>query len=280
MNQRRVRGQVRVLALVAVLAATGCPYAKSSPRAEYVAPRTSEPAPVAEGILSASFVHDDGGSLSREDCIVVVFDRELDAASLRPRSFLVVLGDGTRVYAESAVLAPASEDDENRSVWLRGDFGDPLHRPPTDLVVVAPVWAEDGREILGAAVKVAAHGRPVEVVAAELIAPSETRCPGARQLIRLYWTQTITGVDGDDAQFEISTSAGTTVRPVAIDDASTHAGDPLADNVLDLCVADGNELREVRIRSGTLHDRGGRSNQDVRVTLPEARHDAAIPSPP
>lgn len=256
--------------LAPVLVAIGCRYAGGSPRAEYVPSRAAEASELAHGPISATFAHDDGASPTHDDCIVVVFDRELDAASLQARSFLVVLGDGSRVFAETAVLAPASEDDENRSVWLYGDFGDPLHRPPTDVVVVAPVWAEDGRETLGAAVKVAAHDRPAEVVATELLAPGEARCPGARQLVRLYWSETIRGVEADDRpRFELTTSAGATIPPSAFDDVPGHGTDPIDDNVLDLCVADGAELRELRIAQGAIQSVEGRGNGALRIALPE-----------
>ncbi|MBV1858145.1 MAG: hypothetical protein KUG77_07005, partial [Nannocystaceae bacterium] len=69
-------------------------------------------------ILSAHFAVDDAPSFGGLDGIAVVFSEDVDAASLRPGVFLVLLADGGRTLAKEAVLAPASEADENRTVWL------------------------------------------------------------------------------------------------------------------------------------------------------------------
>src|SRR5688500_7841920 len=67
-------------------------------------------------LLSAHLSAVDAPAHGGLDALELVFSAEVDAASLHPRVFLVVLDDGSRVRPTTAALAPANESDENRTV--------------------------------------------------------------------------------------------------------------------------------------------------------------------
>jgi hypothetical protein len=259
----------------AIVVALGLLFAQSSActwrpptqrHVEMVVPRTSAGVAPAASIVAARFSRDDSRTPAAADAIVVVFDRELDAVSLVPAAFLVVEADGTRVLALEAVLAPASESDENRSVTLWGDFGDPKENPATDVIVVGTIYAEDGTPLTGVSAKVEPWDLGTRAVAAETIAPGPSRCPAARQVLRTYWSDEIRGVEaGDLAQVEIAMGQGAARKPVGFDD---HAGDgdTSDDNVLDLCVDVDAPMVELRIAAGTFLDAAG--HPSAAVSLP------------
>jgi hypothetical protein len=260
-----------VLTLTVLLAIAGCHRAPPRGRVEYVVPRRETLPLVVPGILSAHFSRDDERTPADADAIVLVFDRELDAASLTGRAFMVVMGDGSRVRAREAVLAPASEDDENRTVTLWGDFGDPQHRPPTDAVIIEPVWDEAGGSLLGAATKVDAFTQGPRVIAALAVPPLPTRCQGAASAVRLYWSDELRGVDADDlGRIELLLADGGTKAPVALDDDAASGTDAVDDNVLDLCVGERSEVRELRVAAGAFTDPSGHPNGVVRVSVTQS----------
>jgi hypothetical protein len=182
---------------------------------------------------------------------------------------MVVLGDGSRVRALEAVLAPASEDDENRTITLWGDFGDALHRPPTDVVIIAPVWDERGGSLLGAAIKLDAFGEGPRVIAAQALAPAASCCPGAAQAVRLYWSDEVHGIEpGDLARIELVLADGSAKPPVGFDDDT--GSDAAADNVLDLCIAELAEVRELRVEAAAFTDPSGHPSPAVHVAVSTA----------
>lgn len=244
-----------------------CTWRPPPPRhVEMVVPRTGDALAPAASIVTARFSRDESRTPAAGDAIVVVFDREVDAVSLVPQAFLVVEADGTRVLASEAVLAPASESDENRSVTLWGDFGDPKQNPPTDVIVIGTIYAEDGAPLTGASAKVERWDLGTRAVSAETLAPNPSRCPAARQVLRTYWSDEIRGVEADDlARVEIAMGQGAARAPVGFDD---HAGDgdAIDDNVLDLCVDVDAPMLELRIPAGTFLDVAG--HPSATVSLP------------
>ncbi|MBC8071176.1 MAG: hypothetical protein IAG13_22815 [Deltaproteobacteria bacterium] len=265
----RLRVRVRELITLAAALAMGSCYRVPPGRVEYVAPTAMASPLVVPGMLSAHFSRDDPRTPSTADAIVLVFDRELDAASLTARAFMVVLGDGSRVRAVEAVLAPASEDDENRTVTLWGDFGDPQHRPPTDAVIIEPVWDERGGSLLGAAIEIDAFGEGPRVISAQALPTAASRCPGAAQAVRLYWSDELHGIEpGDLAHIELVLADGSARPPVAFDDDA--GSDASSDNVLDLCVAELAEVRELRVAAAAFTDPSGHPSPAVHVAVSTA----------
>ncbi|HET6585440.1 MAG TPA: hypothetical protein VFG69_18405 [Nannocystaceae bacterium] len=257
-----------VVALVGLIALAACLWRAPPDRhVEMVVPRSQAGVTPEVAIVAARFSRDDARLPAPADAIVVVFDRDVDAVSLVPYAFLVVEADGTRVLALEAVLAPASESDENRSVTLWGDFGDPESNPPTDVIVVGTIYAEDGTSMAGAAAKIEPWDAGTRAVVAETITPGPLRCPDARQVLRTYWSDQIRGVEPADlARVEIALGQGPARAPVGFDD---HLGDGDAsdDNVLDLCVDVDAPIVELRIAAGTFVDAAGHPSAAVQLPV-------------
>jgi hypothetical protein len=232
-----------------------------------VVPRPDQGVAPEAAILAARFSRDNSRTPADADAIVLVFDRDVDAVSLVPYAFLIVQADGTRVLAVEAVLAPASESDENRTVTLYGDFGDPKENPATDVIVVATLYAEDGTPLLGAAAKVEPWDIGTRAVMAESIPPGPLRCPQARQVLRTYWSDEIRGIEPADLEHvQIGLGQGPARAPIGFDD---HAGDGDTndDNVLDLCVDVDSPIVELRIAAGTFVDATGQPSAAVALPV-------------
>ncbi|MBX7080895.1 MAG: hypothetical protein K1X88_16980 [Nannocystaceae bacterium] len=257
---------------------------REAPRIDYVEPVRAELAVPPSRMIAAHASRDDRRSPTADDAIVVVFDRELDATSLVAHAFMVVLADGSRVRARAAVLAPASEDDENRTVTLWGDFGDAIERPPTDVVVIDRVWDEQGGPLLGSATKVEPLGQGPRPVLAVL---GTHGCAAVG--VRSYWTDELHGVEALDlGAVEIELADGARVHPDGFADVSDNGSDTVDDNVLDLCLAAGAIPRRVRWDPGVFRGASGQPSAAAELavverdtgraaTLQDATVDAEVP---
>lgn len=241
-------------------------------RIDYVVPQPSRAPPPVAGILSAHFSRDAQRDRSGSDAIVVVFDRELDASSLVGRAFMVVLGDGSRVRADAAVLGPASEADENRTVTLWGEFGAPEGPAPTDVVVIDRIWDEAGGPLLGASGKVAAYADGPRLVAVHgRGAPTPGTCAEAAQVVRTYWSDDVDDVGDDDLpRIDVELADGRTVHPASFDDTAANGTDVADDNVLDLCLAEAVEARVLRIDAGVFAGPAGQRTAMGLATIEAA----------
>lgn len=218
-------------------------------------------------ILSAHLAIDEGGD---EDVLVVVFSTEVDPLGLEPHHFAVLLRDGRYSHPVRAVLAPANESDENRTVALIGDFGDAEDNPPTLVTVAGLVHAEDGAVLQGLGLEVRAFAEPGTIVHAERLAGSERACADAPHVIRTYWTDGLQGVTRDALpRIRVSTSGAEEVQPSAFDDHPVGGDERGADNVLDLCV-DG-EATPVRLQipADVFTDPAGHPNAAVSIDVVE-----------
>lgn len=219
-------------------------------------------------MLSAHYALDDAPSLGGLDGIAVVFSEDVDAASLRPGVFLVLLADGGRTLAKEAVLAPASEADENRTVWLLGDFGDPRRRPPTDVVVIAPLHTESGSSLEGVLAPVLGFDEGGQIVHAQV---QQEPCASGQARVRTYWTDALRDVAEDDLQaISLELVSGRTVPPSGFEDhaeAGSFVGESRDDNVLDLCVPDLERVVGVRVQAGAFTDIPGHRNAATRATV-------------
>ncbi len=284
---RLVRARLGACSLV-LSGAVGCHPAlpPDSPEARPSRARRSTTSAPLDGprILSAQLVHSDAPTLGGKDAIVIVFSEEVDPASLFARGFFVALADGGRVVPDEAVLAPASEGDENRTVLLMGDFGDPVDNPPTDVTVVGRVYAERGAPLLGVSGSVRPYATPNHVVAAHRVAVSPSACPGFALAVRTYWANFLRKVDPAalgriDVVFD-----GGTVHPASFDDHRMDADEAREDNVLDLCLRSEDlaaagiagasaEPRLVRIEAGVFMDPEGIPSAPVEVEITATTHD-------
>ena len=208
------------------------------------------------------------------DRLVLVFGQELDPLSIDPRGFAILRADGRRVRPVRAVLAPASEGDENRSLVLLGNFS-AGESPPVAVHVIGSLHAESGESLTGLDASITGPEAADVVVMGEQLAAEEARCPGAAAVVRLYWTDLIVGIEAADLEvIGLGLADGRTLQPSAFDDHEpTDEGGPPGmappdpDNVLDLCVAEAAQVVEVRLPAGLFEDEAGHPSAAVRVEL-------------
>jgi hypothetical protein len=219
-------------------------------------------------ILWAHLAFVDEPRLGGADGVVMVFSREVDPLGVAAGSFSVVLADGRPVTPERAYVGPATEGDENRSVVLVGGFGHPTRNPPNHVMVVGLLHAEDGTVLRGLDREIRPFAEPDRVVRAEPMTVTERRCPGARQVIRTYWTDELRGVTAADlSRIRVELAGGGSATPIAFDDHPVEDGAARADNVLDLCVNDPRRARMLRIDANTFVDRAGHPSAEVAIAV-------------
>lgn len=260
---------VLVLGLVACRPAPAAPRAEPPPPVE--APATPEPGvpTAAAAILSAHFARADDPGLDGLDGLMVVFDVELDAAAMQPRAFVVSRANAGPVWPQRAIFAPASEDDENRSVLLVGEFGEATDDgQPTHVAVNGPLFAEDGRSLAGLGAAVLAYGVSPRIVAAQSLPVAEGRCEGAAQLLRTYWTDELRGVEPEDLRrVRMQGDDGESVHPVRFDDHRPDHAEAGQDNVLDLCIAESSPIRRVWVEAGAFRDVAGHPSAAIELRV-------------
>lgn len=282
----------RWLTLLA-LGAGACVDGSYSARSHYPSPeREPEPQHAATAsILSAHVVRYgdelrdpdserllDGGEL-RQDRVLLVFAEQLDPLTLDPRAFGILRADGRRVRPTRAFLAPADEGDENRSVTLLGNFGSEA-APPVAVHVIGSLYTESGAELRGLDAPISPASEPDRVVWIEALEPDESRCPGAAQLLRSYWTDSLTHVGADDlANIDLHLGDGRIVHPIDFDDQAHRQDDPpcteqagaclgpIDDNVLDLCLDTPAPIVKVHFKAGLFRDRAGQPTAGVLYLL-------------
>ncbi len=192
--------------------------------------------------------------------LLLVFSSEVDPATLDARAFVIIQRDGGLVIPSRALLDPADEGDENRSVTLVGGFGLPDENPPVAVRVIGSLYGEDGSSMAGLDAQVRSYAEADELIAVEIVAPEEHRCAGAQQVVRTYWTDNLRGVEPEDLERVRATFAdGTDAAPAGFDDHADLGGEQPApdDNVLDLCFARDAPVSAVTVQAGAFTDPGG-----------------------
>jgi hypothetical protein len=230
------------------------------------------------------------GDEATHDRLTLVFNVELDPLTIEPLAFGVLRGDGRRVRPVRVFLAPADEADENRSLTLIGNFGEP-GTPPVAVHVIGSLYAESGADLRGLDADIIGPDEPDRPVFAERLDPDASRCPGAQQLVRTYWTDSLRSVGADDlAGVSLSLGDGRSLTPLEFDDHATRTDDPACasgqdcagptdDNVLDLCVDSDVAVVRVRFAAGLFTDTLGHPTAaaDVSVEQPSPQPVAKRP---
>jgi hypothetical protein len=220
------------------------------------------------------------GSERSEDRILLLFAVELDPLTVSPLAFGIMRADGRRVRPTRVFLAPADEGDENRSLTLVGNFGS-AEAPPVAVHVLGKLYAETGEELRNLDANISAVDEPDRPLLAERLEPNPSRCPGARQVIRTYWSDVLTQVgDADLAGIQLILGDGRTLAPSGFDDQARREGDeyPCAqpfsaclgradDNVLDLCVDSDAAVVHVRFAAGLFEDAAGHPSAAAELDL-------------
>ena len=236
-------------------------------------------------LVSAHFAHDAPPGRTAEDELLLVFSTEVDPSTLDADAFVVVLTNGDLSYPSRALLDPADEVDENRSVTLVGDFGDPEKNAPLAVRILGNVYGEDGNPLSDLDADIRGFATPDEMVWLEVVKPAEHRCVGARQVVRTYWSDSLRAVDAEDlGKVKVSFTDGSEVAPLAFDDhadlsgeqsgqageQSGEAGEQTADdNVLDLCLGRDAPISNVSVAKAAFADRSG------HATAPTSRAPSA-----
>ena len=244
-----------------------------------VSPEPSSPAARAGGIEEASpghrllsarltHAHWDGQS---DPVILLVFAQTVDPSTVIPGHFAVISEGGRRTVPARALLIPANELDEHRSVVLFGDFTTTGERVPLHVVVRGPVFATTGAPLSPAGASVEGETSPPRLVGAEVMEPAVGRCNGARQVVRTYWSNVLRGVEADDrGRILVTMQSGGSFRPVGFDDHGTTADaidENAEDNVLDVCVDNPGVPAHLQVDSGTFTDPEGHPSLAVVMTL-------------
>ena len=220
------------------------------------------------------------GSEATQDAVLLVFAEELDPLTLDARAFGILRADGRRVRPMRVFLAPADEGDENRSVTLIGNFGSESS-PPVAVHVIGTIHAESGAELRGLDAPITRPSDPDRPVVIERVEPNESRCPGAAQMLRSYWSDALTHVGADDlAGVELRLADGRVIHPIDFDDQARRAEDPPCpepfsaclgpedDNVLDLCIDASEAVVHLHFNAGLFRDQAGHESAAADVTLP------------
>jgi hypothetical protein len=279
------------------LGAAACVSGSVSVRSHYQNPEPEPPPATKVSLISAHLVRygeepepltSEGGgermvegAESSQDAVLLVFGEQLDPVTLDARAFGILRADGRRVRPVRVFLAPADEGDENRSVTLIGNFGSEA-APPVAVHVLGTLHAESGAELQGLDADITPLGEPDRPVVIERLPPDESRCPGAAQLLRSYWSDTLTGVGAEDlARIDLRLADGRVVHPTDFDDQARRDEDPPCtepftaclgptdDNVLDLCVAASEAIVHLHFSAGLFRDPGGRETAAADVALPK-----------
>lgn len=246
----------------------------ATPPAQTVVPNVEYPgSPPSEdpelAILSAHFAINNAPALGGADVLPIVFNVEVDASTVVPRYFIVARGDGSQAWPEDAVLAPANEADENRTVVLLGDFGGPEQDPPTHVSVAGPLYGEQGEALRGLTATVLPFHTPPAVVAAELLQPAPGRCPDATWVVRTYWSEGLRDLSAEaGTTVSVQTADGATIPPAGFDDQAAGGKDDGEDNVLDVCVNADARPVGVHLPAGLLTDPAGHVNTAADVDVP------------
>lgn len=260
-----MRKHLALQALVASLTACAPSSSRQTAAPAGLVVESRRPLPSAESpLLSARFVREGG----TEDELLLVFSGRVDAPTLQAVDFIVVRDDGSRIYPARALLSPADERDEHRSVLLQGDFGDGAARA---LQVVGALFTVDGVALESVDGELGAEDEPDTVVAIEVLEPQAGRCEGAAGMVRTYWSDRLGALGaGSRERITVELTEGSPVHPSRLDDhgAQAEAGEgPADDNVLDLCLDTDADVKALRVDAAAVVDAGGRPSAAGRLEL-------------
>jgi hypothetical protein len=286
------RPRTRCTLVLSAIFAAGCVSGSYGARTRYPSAEPEAPSASKPSLLSAhltrfgvelpSLSEAEGerlveGGEHTQDALLLVFSEEVDPLTLDPRAFGILRADGRRVRPVRAILAPADEGDENRSVTLFGNFanggsngGEAKSAAPVAVHVIGSLFAESGASLQGLDANITPPSEPDRPVFIERLEPNESRCPGASQLLRTYWSDSLTHVGADDlVGIELRLADGRIVHPIDFDDQAWREDDPpcpenfsaclgpVDDNVLDLCLDTAETVIHVRFAAGLFRDPSG-----------------------
>ena len=202
------------------------------------------------------------------DGMPVNFRFPLDSSSLSETDFEVVDSLGNIHIPMCAVLAPANENGENRTVLLLGEFGTAVTNPPVEVRVVGDLFTIDtlsGESVCSAIINlngisttnVIPLANGPSLFFAQKIDGNLNECNSGTQTIQVAWDGGITpyisgDIESDLFQYYIgySDSSGVLIPhiPISIADIDDN------DNFHQLCFSTSDEIVKISMMANTVED--------------------------
>ena len=202
------------------------------------------------------------------DGMPVNFRFPLDSSSLSGTDFEVVDSLGNIHIPMCAVLAPANESGENRTVLLLGEFGTAVTNPPVEVRVVEDLFTIDtlsGESVCSAIINLngitttniipLANGP--SLFFAQRIDGNLNECNSGTQTIQVAWDGGITPYISGDTESDLfqyyigySDSSGVLIPhiPISIADIDDN------DNFHQLCFSTSDEIVKISMMANTVED--------------------------
>ena len=215
------------------------------------------------------------------ECTPVNIRFPLDSSSLSGTDFEVVDSLGNIHIPMCAVLAPANENGENRTVLLLGEFGTAVTNPPVEVRVVGDLFTIDtlsGESVCSAIINlngitttnVIPLANGPSLFFAQRIDGNLNECNSGTQTIQVAWNGGVTPyIDGDTEsdlfQYYVGYSENTGVLiphiPISIADIDDQ------DNVHQLCFSTSDEIVKISMLANTVEDPNQDPNSYSRIDV-------------
>ena len=202
------------------------------------------------------------------DGMPVNFRFPLDSSSLSGTDFEVVDSLGNIHIPMCAVLAPANENGENRTVLLLGEFGTAVTNPPVEVRVVGDLFTIDtlsGESVCSAIINLngitTTNVIPLadgpSLFFAQRIDGNLNECNSGTQTIQVAWDGGITPYISGDTESDLfqyyigySDSSGVLIPhiPISIADINDN------DNFHQLCFSTSDEIVKISMMANTVED--------------------------
>jgi len=209
------------------------------------------------------------------DGMPVNFKFPLDASSLSETDFEVLDSLGNIHTPMCALLAPANENGENRTVLLLGEFGTAVTNPPVEVRVVGDLFTTDTlsgesacSEIINLNGITTTNVIPLDdgpsLFFAQRIDGNLNECSSGTQTIQVAWNGGITPFISADTESDLfqyyigySDSSGVPIPhiPISIADINDN------DNFHQLCFSTSDEIVKISMMANTVED----PNQDPNL---------------
>jgi hypothetical protein len=202
------------------------------------------------------------------DGMPVNFRFPLDSSSLSVTDFEVVDSDGNIHIPMNAVLSPANEDGENRTVLLLGEFGTAVTNPPVEVRVVGDLFTIDTlpeesaySQIINLNGMTTTNIIPLadgpSLFFAQRIDGNLNECNSGTQTIQVAWDGGITPYISGDTESDLfqyyigySDSSGVLTPHVPISIADIDD----TDNFHQLCFSTSDEIVKISMMANTVKD--------------------------
>ena len=211
---------------------------------------------------------------SQLDGMPVNFMFPIDVSTLSESDFEVVDSLGNIHIPMCAVLAPANENGENRTVLLLGEFGTAVTNPPVEVRVVGDLFTTDtlsGESACSAIINLngitTTNVIPLadgpSLFFAQRIDGNLNECNSGTQTIQVAWNGGITPYISGDTESDLfqyyvgySDSSGVLIPHVPISIADINDND----NFHQLCFSTSDEIVKISMMANTVEDPNQDSN--------------------